>query len=305
MTSSTSSTSSSSPTSPTSAVFETVAPGSVVYLDRLAATDLGRFYKGRMLDALDVRTGQTVLDIGCGPGTDLGALADAVGGAGTGPRTAADTDKGADTDTGTDTAARTASGSAPGAVIGVDHDQVAVATARERTADRDTVTVHLGDVHELPLADGSVDRARTDRVLQHVADPVRALREAHRVLRPGGRLVLGEPDWDTLTVDHPDDDLSRAYTRYVTDEVIRNARIGRQLPRLAAEAGFTVPTVVPVTPAFRDVGAADKVLGLERTTQRALAAGYFTVEGARRWLDHLASGPFLAAVTFYIVVAQA
>ncbi|MFJ5607803.1 methyltransferase domain-containing protein [Streptomyces sp. NPDC093221] len=275
----TSSTSSSSPSSPTSTVFETVAPGSVVYLDRLAATDLGRFYKGRMLDALDVRTGQTVLDIGCGPGTDLGALADAVSG--------------------------TASGSAPGAVIGVDHDQVAVDTARERTADRDTVTVHLGDVHELPLADGSVDRARTDRVLQHVADPVRALREAHRVLRPGGRLVLGEPDWDTLTVDHPDDELSRTYTRYVTDEVIRNARIGRQLPRLAAEAGFTVPTVVPVTPAFRDVGAADKVLGLERTTQRALAAGYFTVEGARRWLDHLASGPFLAAVTFYIVVAQA
>ncbi|MET9219194.1 methyltransferase domain-containing protein [Streptomyces sp. NPDC003300] len=275
----TSSTSSSSPSSPTSAVFETVAPGSVVYLDRLAATDLGRFYKGRMLDALDVRTGQTVLDIGCGPGTDLGALADAVSGTGT--------------------------GSAPGAVIGVDHDQVAVDTARERTADRDTVTVHLGDVHELPLADGSVDRARTDRVLQHVADPVRALREAHRVLRPGGRLVLGEPDWDTLTVDHPDDELSRAYTRYVTDEVIRNARIGRQLPRLAAEAGFTVPTVVPVTPAFRDVGAADKVLGLERTTQRALAAGYFTVEGARRWLDHLASRPFLAAVTIYIVVAQA
>ncbi|MFF7192459.1 methyltransferase domain-containing protein [Streptomyces sp. NPDC008079] len=279
MTSSTSSPSSSSPSSPTSGVFETVAPGSVVYLDRLAATDLGRFYKGRMLDALDVRTGQTVLDIGCGPGTDLGALADAVSGTG--------------------------SGSAPGAVIGVDHDQVAVDTARERTADRDTVTVHLGDVHELPLADGSVDRARTDRVLQHVADPVRALREAHRVLRPGGRLVLGEPDWDTLTVDHPDDELSRAYTRYVIGEVIRNARIGRQLPRLAAEAGFTVPTVVPVTPAFRDVGAADKVLGLERTTQRALAAGYFTVEGARRWLDHLASGPFLAAVTFYIVVAQA
>ncbi|MBD0740419.1 methyltransferase domain-containing protein [Streptomyces sp. CBMA29] len=300
-------TSTTSPASPASIVFETVAPGSVAYLDRLAATDLGRLYKGRMLDALDVRTGQTVLDIGCGPGTDLGALADAVSGTGTGPRTTEGT--GSRTAAGTDTAARTASGSAParspGAVIGVDHDQVAVDTARERTAGRDTVTVHLGDVHELPLADGSVDRARTDRVLQHVADPVRALCEAHRVLRPGGRLVLGEPDWDTLTVDHPDEELSRAYTRYVTDEVIRNARIGRQLPRLAAEAGFTVPTVVPVTPAFRDVGAADKVLGLERTTRRALAAGYFTVGGARRWLDHLASGPFLAAVTFYIVVAQA
>lgn len=297
------------PSTPTnSTVFETVTPGSVDYLDRLAATDLGRFYKGRMLDELDVRPGQTVLDLGCGPGTDLGALAEAVGGTGTDARTPAATRTATATNTpadrDTDTATRTGPGSGPGAVIGVDNDDAAVDAARERTAGQDTVTVHLGDIHDLPLAERSVDRARTDRVLQHVADPVRALREAHRVLRPGGRLVMGEPDWDTLAIDHPDADLSRAYTRFVTDKVIRNARIGRQLPRLAAEAGFTVPTVIPVTPAFRDVRAADKILGLARTTQRAVAAGYFTEEAARRWLDHLAEGPFLAAVTFYIVVAE-
>ncbi|GHJ36447.1 methyltransferase domain-containing protein [Streptomyces sp. TS71-3] len=162
----------------------------------------------------------------------------------------------------------------------------------------------LGDVHDLPLADGTADRARTDRVLQHVADPARALREIHRALRPGGRLVIGEPDWDTLAVDHPDSDLSRAYTRYVTDEVIRNARIGRQLPRLATDAGFAVPTVIPITPVFRGTQAADKILGLERTTRRATAGGYLTEEAAGRWLDHLRTGPFLAAVTFYVIVAE-
>lgn len=115
---------------------------------------------------------------------------------------------------------------------------------------------------------------------------------------------MGEPDWDTLTVDHPDGDLSRAYTRYVTDKVVRNARIGRQLARLAEEAGFAVPEVITVTPVFRDVRAADRILGLGRTTERAVAAGYFTEEAARRWSDHLTNGPFLAAVIFYIVVAE-
>lgn len=115
---------------------------------------------------------------------------------------------------------------------------------------------------------------------------------------------MGEPDWDTLTIDHPDIDLSRSYTRYVTDKVIRNARIGRQLPRLAAEAGFAVPTVLAVTPVFREVRAADRILGLERTTQRAVTSGYFAEEAARRRLDHLAGGTFLAAMTFYIVVAE-
>ena len=65
-----------------------------------------------------------------------------------------------------------------------------------------------------------------------------------------------------------------------------------------------MPAVIPITPVFRDAEAADKVLGLGRTTQRAVAAGYLTEEAARRWLDHLTNGPFLAAVTFYIVVAE-
>jgi ubiquinone/menaquinone biosynthesis C-methylase UbiE len=199
-----------------SSAFETIAPDPIAYLDRLAATDLGRFCKGRMLDELDIRSGQTVLDLGCGSGTDLGALAEAA--------------------------------TATGTVIGIDRDQAAVDTARDRTAEQSTVTVRLGDIHDLPLPDHTADRARTDRVLQHVADPVRALREIHRVLQPGGRLVMGEPDWDTLTIDHPDSDLSHVYTECVTDKVIRNARIGRQLARLAAGAGFVVPAVIPITP---------------------------------------------------------
>lgn len=256
----------------TSSLFETVTPDPIAYLDRVAATGLGRAYKGRMLDELGIRPGQTVLDLGCGPGTDLGALAGAV--------------------------------TVTGTVIGLDHDRTAVDTARARTAEQSNVTAQLGDLHRLPLPDHFADRARTDRVLQHVTDPAQALREARRVLRPGGRLVMGEPDWGTLTVDHPDSGLTSAYTQYVTDKAVLNARIGSQLARLAAETGFAVPTVIPVTPVFRDARAADKILGLERTTQRAVTAGYLTEEDAHRWLNHLTAGPFLAAMTFYIIVAQ-
>ncbi|MET9059235.1 methyltransferase domain-containing protein [Streptomyces antibioticus] len=256
----------------TSPVFESTTPDPIAYLDRVAETDLGRSYKERMLHELAIRPGHTALDLGCGPGTDLASLAQAV----------------------TDT----------GKVIGIDHDQATIDVARERTADQPAVSVRRADIHDLPLPDHTADRARTDRVLQHVADPAGALREIHRVLRPGGRLVMGEPDWGTLTVDHPDGQLSRAYTQFVTDKVVRNARIGSGLPRLATEAGFTVPSVIPITPVFRDAESADKILGLERTTQRAVAVGYLTEDAARRWLDHLSTGPFLAAMTFYIVVAE-
>ncbi|AGP54926.1 methyltransferase domain-containing protein [Streptomyces rapamycinicus] len=261
-------------TSPASSVFETTRPASADYLTRFAASDAGRDYKGRMLDALDLRAGLAVLDAGCGPGADLPALAEAVVPGGT--------------------------------VIGVDRDQEMLDAAAERVAAaHPCVELRLGDVHALPLDDVAVDRARTDRVLQWVDDPARALAEFHRVLRPGGRLVMGEPDWDTLVVDHPDPALSRAYTRHITERVIRNATIGRRLARLATDAGFRVPEVVPATQVFRDARVADRVFGFERTTRRAVEAGDLTEDQAAEWLHHLAHGPFFASATLYVVVAEA
>ncbi|WP_432948928.1 methyltransferase domain-containing protein [Kribbella sp. CA-253562] len=252
-------------------VFETAVPGQVSYLDRVAATESGRAYKQTMLEALDARPGETVVDLGCGPGTDLGTLADAVGASGT--------------------------------VIGVDVSQEMVDRARERTSASTAIDVRLADLQALPFDDGSIDRARTDRVLQHVEDPAKALAEAHRVLRPGGTLVMAEPDWDSLAIDHPELESSRAYTRHITDRIVRNGVIGRQLTRLAIGAGFAVPTVLPIVSTFRDVRSADEILGLHRNTERAVEAGYLSAKAAEAWLDHLSTGPFLATVTLYVVVA--
>ncbi|MFF0390320.1 methyltransferase domain-containing protein [Kitasatospora sp. NPDC004615] len=252
----------------TGRLFETVVPDRIAYQERLAATDQVRAYKQVLLDALDARPGQLVLDWGCGPGTDLEALARAV--------------------------------TARGRVVGIDHDPVMVRQAAMLPEAR----VLHADVHALPLAADCADRVRTDRLMQHLTDVPRALAEAHRVLRPGGRLVAAEPDWDTLAVDHPDLDIARAWTRHLADRIVRNPVIGRQLPRLAAQSGFEVRAVVPITSVYREVRAADQVLGLHRNTERAVAAGYLTREQGEEFLDHLAHGPFLASVTLYVVTAE-
>jgi ubiquinone/menaquinone biosynthesis C-methylase UbiE len=253
-------------------VFESAVPGQVSYLDRVAASEPGRAYKTAMLEALEIKAGATVVDLGCGPGTDLGELAAAAG--------------------------------ATGKVIGIDASTEMIEQAGERMAGLAEVDVRLGDIHELPIDDRSVDRARTDRVLQHVEEPGKALEEARRVLRPGGRLVMGEPDWDSLAIDSVDPEVSRAYTRHIADKIVRNGVIGRQLPRLAVEAGFEVPTVLPITSVFRELRAADQVFGFQRNIERAIEAGYVSAGAGREWLEGLAAGPFLATVTLYVVVAE-
>lgn len=75
------------------------------------------------------------------------------------------------------------------------NDEAAALTRAE--LDRQAITnaaVVVGDVHALGLADDSVDVVHAHQVLQHVADPVRALRELARVTRPGG--VVGVRDSD-------------------------------------------------------------------------------------------------------------
>ena len=55
----------------------------IAYLDAAAATPAGAAYKQRLATALDLRAGHLVADLGCGPGTDLAGLAEAVGRTGT------------------------------------------------------------------------------------------------------------------------------------------------------------------------------------------------------------------------------
>ena len=252
-------------------VFEETRPSD--YLLRLAASELGKSYKSLAVSELALRQGDVVVDLGCGPGADLPAFADAVGGS--------------------------------GQVIGVDNDPAAVRQAMERTADLPQVDIRHGDIHALDLPASSADRVHADRVLQHVADPGTALAQARRILRADGTAVFAEPDWDTLVIDYPDLATARAYTRYIADHVVRNAALGRQLARLAEQAGLRVRKVIPITAVFRDVRAADQVLGIQRVTSRAVDARYLTQDSACRWLTYLATQSFFASATLYIVAATA
>lgn len=242
------------------------------YMRRIATSPIGQMYKSIGLQQLGLTAGASVLDLGCGPGIDLLSYAEVVGGT--------------------------------GVVVGVDCNEAAVDDARQRTVDLPQVRLHHADIEALPLPDESFDAIHGDRVLQHVPDPTVALAEAVRVLKIGGRAVFAEPDWRTLIIDHPQTHLSDAFTRYVIDHQVRNARIGGQLSRLTCLAGLTVETVLPITSVYDDPTAADQVFGFKRVTNRAIRAGLISDGEGRHFLEGLAAKPFFASVTLFMVVAR-
>ncbi|MDE0594381.1 MAG: metalloregulator ArsR/SmtB family transcription factor [Roseibacillus sp.] len=77
-------------------------------------------------------------------------------------------------------------------VIAVDHSKKMVAFGKRLAKENGlkNLDYRLGDIEDLPIDDKSVDLAFLSQALHHAANPERALREAHRILKPRGRLVI-------------------------------------------------------------------------------------------------------------------
>ncbi len=92
---------------------------------------------------------------------------------------------------------------APGQVEGIDIEASQIAAARARAVERDLTNVQfqVGNIYELPFAADSFDGVFAHTVLQHLSDPLRALGEMRRVLRPHGIIGLRDDDLGTLLLE--------------------------------------------------------------------------------------------------------
>lgn len=187
---------------------------SQVEFDEAVAARLDVFYRSRDVarrreivgQALDAQGGDDVLDLGCGPGFDLVAIADAVGAGGT--------------------------------VTGVDVAPAMLAMAARRVGDRENVRLVPATAGALPLDDASVDRAVSVQVLEYVPDVPAVLEDLRRVVRPGGRVVLWATDWSTLSW-HATDVVRMARMTAAWDRHLADPVLPRTLAARLREAGFT------------------------------------------------------------------
>ncbi|HVB91965.1 MAG TPA: methyltransferase domain-containing protein [Acidimicrobiales bacterium] len=175
-----------------------------------------------------LRPGQSLLDIGCGPGTIT-----------------------------TDLAGRLA----PGAVVGLDVSAEVVAQAREHAAPLHLANLRfeVGDLFALDFADATFNVVHAHQVLQHLADPVAALVELRRVLHPDGVLAARDGDFGGF-IWAPADPVLDRFTQLYLDVTARNghnALIGRSLPALAHEAGFSDVTISSANWTFADPESRD------------------------------------------------
>jgi arsenite methyltransferase len=208
---------------------------------------------------LALRSGERVLDIGVGPGFLAAEMALDVG--------------------------------AGGRVCGIDPSDNMLAIARNRAGQGGApMELQPGEANNIPYPDSSFDVVTATQVLEYVQDLPGALAEIRRVLRPGGRILFLDTDWDSV-VWHTTDRARMLRVLDAFEAHLSDPHLPRTLQRSLERAGFdaaATPQVLPLLnvgyqPATYSAGLLEIVAGFVAQGDRVTAAE------ARAWADELRS----------------
>lgn len=230
------------------------------------------------LDAMGIDEAVRVLDLGCGTGLAARAIA------------------------------RRADFS--GTVLGIDLSPHLV-TAAHRLAREEGVEVRLdfrtGDAHAVDADDATFDAVVAHTLVSHVEDPSMVVREAARVLRPGGMLGIFDGDYASLTFGNADPARGQAYDEALISAVVTNPRVMRQLPRWLSDAGLEL--VDSFAHVLAEIGRADFWSTAVEAYRRLIPkAGVMTEAEADAWAAALRRdsqvGVFFGSSNYYAYVAR-
>jgi ubiquinone/menaquinone biosynthesis C-methylase UbiE len=252
-----------------------VEAGTAAWLEEQAGMPFIREVARRTFELLDLRPGESVLDVGCGTGVMLPSLVEAVG--------------------------------PDGSVTGLDHSAAFLARAHRRLSDaglEGRVRLVHGDALGQPFDDGTFDATHEERVLMHLADPDGAIREMVRVTRPGGRVACAEVFASGATIDNRDRELNDLLGRAIVSQ-IRNPSMGIELRRRMREAGLEDVTAVAVADAELQMDPGE-VEEHRRQADVMVAKGDLDAARAQAFVDHLVSaneaGTYMGLAIIFVAV---
>ena len=194
-------------------------------------------------------------------------------------------------------------------IVGVDSSTTMIKTARARVHDakESRADCQLGDIYNLDFSDKTFDGCRADRIFHHLDRPEQALQELVRVTKPGGRIVLFDPDFDASVIAATDQDVTRRVIHMISDRVLAGSDARNHAARMQ-RVGLSNILVIPKTFLFLDYELGERLLGIEDAVHRLVQQAAIDLAAATAWLEELKQRnqrkAYLSMITGFTVAGQ-
>jgi ubiquinone/menaquinone biosynthesis C-methylase UbiE len=204
-----------------------------------------------------------------------------------------------------------------GSVVGIDSSEAVIEQAKVAASEQNVSNLEFeaNSIYETGYDAGSFDAAYAHQVLQHLSEPVRALIEVKRVLKPGGICAVREVDWGTTAIWPQDERLLKFLDVYyrVAERNGGDAHAGRSLKQWFVDAGFDDLTVTTSTWTFSDESGlkwwgeqwAERIMRSDlakRAVEYGIATEQELADISQGWLDWIqAPGAFLTFIHVEVV----
>lgn len=175
-------------------------------------SSIGQSRNKLIIETLNVKPGEKLLDIGCGPSHIIYELSTKIGPTGT--------------------------------IDGMDMAEEALSVGKRRCANLENINFHIGEATALPFDDNTYDVVMSCQVFEYIHDIPTALAEVYRVLKPGGRVLIYNTDWQALLW-HSSDRERMAHIMEVWDGHLADPSLPQTLGHQMKSAGFKNVETMP------------------------------------------------------------
>ena len=223
--------------------------------------------KQKSYDLLDPQPYETIADIGCGIGQD------AINIAKTGAK-----------------------------VYGIDNDQNFIALSNQQLTGNIKVNFICCNADKIPLANHSIDSFRFDRVLQHIENHNKVLKEVTRLLKPGGKLIIVDADYLSVSLFLEDEKLERKIIDAIAYNRIPNSHKIRQLPTTLAQNNFSLVSTEIHNYIINDYEFAKSLIRFDKTVVEEFELGNISQTEKKCWQRHI-KRPFNLSINLMLFTA--
>ncbi|MFX0010048.1 MAG: methyltransferase [Candidatus Hermodarchaeota archaeon] len=249
------------------------------YLTQLGMLKLRQEFMDEQFSLLDFNSINHVLEIGCGLGNDAVLLIKHL---------------------------------KPGSTyLGVDIDSSLVEKANELFKKENVIHIARAETRDalsMPIIPNSTDLMLIHRVLEHLKDPLLVTKRVFELLKPGGQFLCIEPDWATISLNHPDVELNLRMLNVLATDVFNWGSAGTKLREWFVNSGFLINHIKTFSTPFLDFNFANFTFGLHRLEKFAVELGKISQEEATRWMRGLEETAkndfFFGSLTMVILIGK-